>query len=322
MTDVVYTADEGYYFPTDYAVASVNGIGVTRDSYTQITVSGTPTDDAAVTLTAPTAKTAEDTPAAVFTATGPDGGTLGSVTSTMRYSTDGGTTWNDVTGTSIDVTGVTAENGVQVKQPATDTDTKTDSAVQTIAVTKADTPASPSAADCSGTANNDGRLIGVTAAMEYKKSDDTSWTSGTGSDLTGLVPGTYCVRVKASGTALASDVRYLTISAYTALPTVETPVLPAAGSFTGSMTVTITCATDGADIYYTTDGSFPSTNGMLYYAPFTVSETVTVNAVALKAGMADSEIAFATYTLSPAGETTPPAEGPAENPFVDVAEDA
>ncbi len=52
MTDVVYTADEGYYFPTDYAVASVNGITVTRDSYTQITVSGTPTADAAITLTA------------------------------------------------------------------------------------------------------------------------------------------------------------------------------------------------------------------------------------------------------------------------------
>ena len=58
MTDVVYTADNGYYYPTDYSVAEVSGIKVTRDSYTQITVSGTPTADAAITLTAPTAKIA------------------------------------------------------------------------------------------------------------------------------------------------------------------------------------------------------------------------------------------------------------------------
>ena len=62
MTDVVYTADDGYYFPTDYGVATVNGISVTWDSYTQITVSGTPTADAAITLTAPTAKTTPDAP--------------------------------------------------------------------------------------------------------------------------------------------------------------------------------------------------------------------------------------------------------------------
>ena len=58
MTDVVYTADAGYYFPTDYSVATVNGISVTRNSYTQVTVSGTPTADATITLTAPTAKVA------------------------------------------------------------------------------------------------------------------------------------------------------------------------------------------------------------------------------------------------------------------------
>ena len=55
IDDVVYTANQGYYFPTDYSVADVNGISVTRDSYKQITVSGTPTADAEITLTAPTA---------------------------------------------------------------------------------------------------------------------------------------------------------------------------------------------------------------------------------------------------------------------------
>ena len=35
--------------------------------------------------------------------------------------------------------------------------------------------------------------------MEYKKSDADAWTAGTGNDMTGLVPGTYYVRVKAAG---------------------------------------------------------------------------------------------------------------------------
>ncbi len=57
MTAVVYTANDGYYFPENYSVDAVNGVTVTRDSFTQITVSGTPTANAAITLTSPTAKT-------------------------------------------------------------------------------------------------------------------------------------------------------------------------------------------------------------------------------------------------------------------------
>ena len=54
MTSVVYTADDGYYFPDTYAVTPVNGINVSRDSETQITVYGRPTANTAITLTAPT----------------------------------------------------------------------------------------------------------------------------------------------------------------------------------------------------------------------------------------------------------------------------
>ena len=66
MTAVVYTADSGYYFPDTYAVAAVNGVTVARDSETQITVSGTPTADAAITLAAPS-RTPVDLEAATFT---------------------------------------------------------------------------------------------------------------------------------------------------------------------------------------------------------------------------------------------------------------
>ena len=58
MTNVVYTADEGYYFPEGYSVQGKNGITVTRNDDSQITVSGTPTAYTVIQLTAPTAKSA------------------------------------------------------------------------------------------------------------------------------------------------------------------------------------------------------------------------------------------------------------------------
>ena len=57
MKDVVYTAEDGYYFSESYSVATVNGITVTRKDDSQITVSGTPTANTEIKLTAPTEKT-------------------------------------------------------------------------------------------------------------------------------------------------------------------------------------------------------------------------------------------------------------------------
>lgn len=54
MTPVVYTANPGYHFPEAYTVKNVNGIMVRRDNATQITVYGTPSGNAEITLTAAT----------------------------------------------------------------------------------------------------------------------------------------------------------------------------------------------------------------------------------------------------------------------------
>lgn len=55
MEPVVYTANDGYEFPENYTVATVNGIMVKRDNANQITVYGTPSADATITLAAPSA---------------------------------------------------------------------------------------------------------------------------------------------------------------------------------------------------------------------------------------------------------------------------
>ena len=83
--------------------------------------------------------------------------------------------------------------------------------------------------------------------------------------------------------------------------TVATPKMPRSGEFSGTKTITITCATPGAEIYYTVDGSTPSAASMRYTEPFSISKTTTVKAIAILTGMNDSEIASATYTLYSGG---------------------
>ncbi len=82
------------------------------------------------------------------------------------------------------------------------------------------------------------------------------------------------------------------------LSNVKTPVFtPAAGRYTEAQTVTISCETDGATIYYTVDGTDPTTSSTKYTSPITVSQTTTVKAVAALNGET-SEVATAKYTIS------------------------
>ena len=66
---------------------------------------------------------------------------------------------------------------------------------------------------------------------------------------------------------------------------------PATESFNNSVQVTITDSTSGATIYYTTDGSTPTTASTVYSAPITISTTTTVNAIAAGAGLLASPMA-------------------------------
>ena len=84
-------------------------------------------------------------------------------------------------------------------------------------------------------------------------------------------------------------------------PTVATPTFtPAAGTYYEAQNVTIACATDEATIYYTLDGTDPTTESTVYSTPIAISETTTVKAMAAKEGMNNSNIATATYTIADA----------------------
>lgn len=79
---------------------------------------------------------------------------------------------------------------------------------------------------------------------------------------------------------------------------VEAPVFdPAGGTYTEDQTVTITTATDGATIYYTIDGTDPTTESTQYTEAVVITTTTTLKAIAVN-GTDVSEITSATYTIN------------------------
>ena len=192
MTPVVVTADNGYYFPTDYHVNEQNGVTVTRNSASQVTVSGMPCFNVDITLPAAEAKTQAAAPSAVFTATGSDTGTLSNVDSGIQYRLDGGN-WNAINGTTATLTGLTSGTEIQIIKKGGAT--ATDSAIQTIKLTQAATPTASFAA----TGTDSGTLNGVTSGMQYRigKGEWSDITGGSAA-LTGLSKGTV-IHVRRTG---------------------------------------------------------------------------------------------------------------------------
>ena len=81
-------------------------------------------------------------------------------------------------------------------------------------------------------------------------------------------------------------------------PAVATPVISGNAEFTESTTVTITCETEGAFIYYTIDGTdpFSSATAIKYNAPFDITETTEVKALAITPEAEMSAVATKTFT--------------------------
>jgi hypothetical protein len=72
---------------------------------------------------------------------------------------------------------------------------------------------------------------------------------------------------------------------------------PAAGTYTGAQQVSITDATPNSAIYYTTDGTTPTTSSTRYTVPVTISASATLKALAVAADYLNSSVASAVYTI-------------------------
>ena len=93
----------------------------------------------------------------------------------------------------------------------------------------------------------------------------------------------------------------------TITPTAATPAFtPAPGTYPDSVTVDLTCATSGAEIHYTLNGTVPTAASPLFTAPLVITTTTTVKAIAMLAGYKDSAIAVGIYTITIIRPPPPP----------------
>ena len=170
----------------------------------------------------------------------------------------------------------------------------------TAAVGKADGPAAPSAFTLTFTLNADGTTYTATiptvAGGEYSFDGTNYSATNTKADCAANTSCTGYVRIAATFTQEASAA---TSSTQTSPKlTVATPTFTPNGvsSFTGTQSVTITCATTGATIHYTKDGTDPTASSPVYSTALSLTSTTTVKAIAVMTDMNDSAIATATFT--------------------------
>ena len=147
------------------------------------------------------------------------------------------------------------------------------------------------------------KIVITTASSNAIK--DTNYTAtancGEVSIADGVATLTYATptseKMTISYNASSGHWRVLSIAVtYQAINTnqVLTPVFtPSSCDFVGTQEVALSCSTDGATISYSTDGETWNE----YTEPFEVTETTTVKAKAAKAGMDESYMASATYTM-------------------------
>lgn len=94
----------------------------------------------------------------------------------------------------------------------------------------------------------------------------------------------------------------VSITGGTVLEPVADPVFSLeSGAYTTGTTVEITCATAGASIFYTLDNTNPTAASEEYTGAITLTEPVTIKAIAVKEGMANSAVVSATYDIVAAG---------------------
>lgn len=76
-------------------------------------------------------------------------------------------------------------------------------------------------------------------------------------------------------------------------------IIPAGGTFGGPVSVTLAPPDGDASLYYTLDGTLPTTNSLFYAGPFTLTNSATLQAVAVEAGMVNSVATSALFTIEP-----------------------
>ena len=163
------------------------------------------------------------------------------------------------------------------------------------------------------TAVTDVTLADATSGAKiYYTVDGTTPTipaTGTTELYSAAIPVSETTTIKAIAQAGTEPVSVLVSGTYT-FPTANPAFSLAGGTYTSTQSVAITDATAGAVIYYTINGTTPTTASTKYTAPFTVSATETVGAMAIAPGHTESAVVTEKYTINEK-QAAPPVFSPA-----------
>ena len=253
------------------------------------------------------------------TFTPPGGAYTSAQTVTISDATSGATIYYTTNGTTPTTSSAVYSGPITVSSSETleaiavksgDTNSAVASATYTINTAPPPTVAIPTIAPPAGTYTSPQSvtLSDATpgATVYYTTNGTTPTTSST--QYTGPIAVSSSETLEAIGVESGFTNSAVASATYTITPaTVATPTFsPATGTYTSAQTVTIFDATSGATIYYTTNGSTPTTSSAVYSAPITVSSSETLEAIAVKSGDTNSTVATATYTITPATTVTTP----------------
>ena len=88
------------------------------------------------------------------------------------------------------------------------------------------------------------------------------------------------------------------VEPYTRERVQDVKAYPAPGTVVPGTAVTLSTETPDATVYYTTDGTTPTETSTKYTSPITINEAVSIKAIAVKAGLDNSEISSFNYNHS------------------------
>jgi uncharacterized protein YjdB len=116
--------------------------------------------------------------------------------------------------------------------------------------------------------------------------------------LTGISAGTSTITVTASKQGYNTGWATFTVSVVSNNQLVYAPVaIPGAGEIQDGTPIVLKTNTEGANIYYTLDGTSPTISSYRYTEPIIVHANTIIKAIAVKPGIGTSDVATFVYTL-------------------------